>query len=328
MDPILQRLNDPDPCNRLTSLAREVAAGPLPTPSGEVNNHIHTIYSFSPYSPAAAAWMAAQAGLKAAGIMDHDSLAGAEEMIEACKVLGIASTIGFELRVDCSLTRLNGRKINNPDSTSIAYVAIHGIPRSQIPAVARFLRPIQQARNRRNEAMTRALNKQLPRMGLPLLDFDRDVYQQSQAGTGGSITERHLLAALAQQMITSHGRGEALVTYLAKTLAIPLPQLIATALKDQANTHYLYDVLGVLKSTFLPSFFIQPGPDECIPVRQVIEFARTIGAIPAYAYLGDVTASPTGDKKAEHFEDEYLDLLFEEIVALGFRAVTYMPPRN
>ena len=52
------------------------------------------------------------------------------------------------------------------------------------------------------------------------------------------------------------------------------------------------------------------------------------GAIPCYSYLGDVTDSPTGDKKAEAFEDSFLDELFPEVVRLGFRAIAYMPPRN
>ena len=53
-----------------------------------------------------------------------------------------------------------------------------------------------------------------------------------------------------------------------------------------------------------------------------------IGAISAYAYLGDVKESPTGDKKAQKFEDDYLNMLFDELEHLGFNAVTYMPSRN
>ncbi|MDR2073625.1 MAG: PHP domain-containing protein, partial [Spirochaetaceae bacterium] len=56
--------------------------------------------------------------------------------------------------------------------------------------------------------------------------------------------------------------------------------------------------------------------------------ALSIGAIPAYAYLGDVEESPTGDKRAEQFEDAFLPELFEELRRLGYKAVTYMPPRN
>ena len=41
--------------------------------------------------------------------------------------------------------------------------------------------------------------------------------------------------------------------------------------------------------------------------------------------MGD---SVTGDKRAQKFEDDFLDELIEYIAGLGFRAVTYMPSRN
>ena len=56
--------------------------------------------------------------------------------------------------------------------------------------------------------------------------------------------------------------------------------------------------------------------------------ADRLGAISAYAYLGDVGESPTGDKKAQKFEDDYLDELFDTLADCGFDAVTYMPSRN
>ncbi|MGN0802789.1 MAG: PHP domain-containing protein, partial [Candidatus Faecivicinus sp.] len=45
-------------------------------------------------------------------------------------------------------------------------------------------------------------------------------------------------------------------------------------------------------------------------------------------YLGDVGDSVTGDKRAQKFEDDYLDELIDYVSNLGFRAVTYMPSRN
>ena len=50
--------------------------------------------------------------------------------------------------------------------------------------------------------------------------------------------------------------------------------------------------------------------------------------ISAYAYLGDVGDSVTGDKRAQKFEDDYLDELIDYVAKLGFKAVTYMPSRN
>ncbi len=42
--------------------------------------------------------MADRAGLVTAGIMDHDSISGAKEFIEAGAVLGLPTTIGAECR--------------------------------------------------------------------------------------------------------------------------------------------------------------------------------------------------------------------------------------
>ena len=88
-----------------------------------------------------------------------------------------------------------------------------------------------------------------------------------------------------------------------------------------------YDLVGELKKDCIPKVFIE-ATDECPALAEYVRFAGESGGILAYAYLGDVTQSVTGDKKAQKFEDDYLDELFEIIVAAGVRAVTYMPTRN
>ena len=93
----LALLNHPDVETRLANLARllaEEAAPPTPRPQF-ANNHIHTFYSFSPYSPAAAVWFAREAGLQTAGIMDHDSIAGGMEFRRAGKLAGIGVTAAW-----------------------------------------------------------------------------------------------------------------------------------------------------------------------------------------------------------------------------------------
>ena len=126
----IARLNAPTPRERLEALralteARHAAGRERPAPGRDVNNHIHTTYSFSPYSPAKAVWMAAEAGLATAGLMDHDSIGGAREFIEAGRILGLPTTIGAECRASFAATPLAGRRINNPDQETIAYVALH-----------------------------------------------------------------------------------------------------------------------------------------------------------------------------------------------------------
>jgi hypothetical protein len=302
--------------------------------TGEINNHIHTVYSFSPYTPCMAALKARDAGLEAAGSVDHDSIAAAEEMLAACTVLGIGGCVGFEVRVSFKLGP-NGkpgpfadRKINNPDSAGLVYMTVQGIPRPAIPLVRNFLKPLQEERVLRTRAMTASANELFREAGLPPLDFEEDIWNRSKAAEGGGITERHLLAAMAEKLIQTDGKGPALTEKLKTRFGLEPSPKIEELLGERDNPHYLFDLIGVLKSALLPRIFIQPGEKECIPAEKVTEFARSIGAIPAYAYLGDVGESPTGDKRAEKFEDSYIEELFDELARRGYQAVTYMPPRN
>ena len=113
----------------------------------------------------------------------------------------------------------------------------------------------------------------------------------------------------------------------AQVLNETVPAALAGALADPGNPHLVFDLLGVLKAEYLDRVYIQPT-DELATADEVVAFADSVGAIATYAYLGDVSASPTGDKKAEKFEDDFLDELFDAMEAKGLRAVTYMPPRN
>lgn len=330
-------VNDPAAGREARLVALRDIAGALPrraAPSGEVNNHVHTIYSFSPYSPSMAALRAAEAGLEVAGSVDHDSISASGEMVAACAIVGIGSVTGCELRVGFKRRGAGGdspfadRKINNPDSVGIAYMTIQGVPSTRVGELDAFLAPVRARRAERTRRMAEAASDLLAQAGIARLDFSADILARSMAREGGGLTERHLLAAVADRLIGQFGRGLGLVEGMEKSLGIrPVPKL-AALLADPANSHLAYDLLGVLKSSFLDRVFEQPDEAECLDARAVVAFARSIGAVPAYAYLGDVGESPTGDKKAEKFEDSFLEELFEELKAMGYLAVAYMPPRN
>jgi hypothetical protein len=327
---LLRALNAPDKQVRLRSLQtlidsthREPA---VPQDHDDVNNHIHTTYSFSPYSPTKAVWEAKRAGLKSAGIMDHDSICGAREFTEAGKIAGIATTIGIECRADFSHTPLAGRTINNPDQKSNAYIALHGIPHQYIDAYTAYFRPFIAARQERNERMTGRINEALSGTGISI-DYTADVVPLSNNHDGGTVTERHLLFALALRLVGEFGKGPALIEFMTKSLGIEVPQKVALLLEDAANPFYEYDLLGLLKKELVRNFYIN-ARQECPDVREVLAFAKECDTIRAYAYLGDVGDSVTGDKKTQRFEDGYLDELIVCIKQLGFEAVTYMPSRN
>lgn len=295
MDRDIEFLNAPTREERianLKTLLAEEKEKPEALPQ-YANNHIHTTFSFSPYSPTAAVWAARRAGLLTAGIMDHDSISGASEFREAAKLAGIGSTCGIEMRVDYHQTPFADKRINNPDQTGVVYMTFHSIKERYFEKVHEFLKPHVELRNERNRKELDNINRVL---GLNL-DFDRDIIPISEYANGGSITERHLLFATAK------------------------------ALLPDATEAEQYKKLGELKSGLIKEIFI-PAKEELITLEEAVKFADEIEAILCYAYLGDVGASPTGDKAAAKYEDSYLDELMAYLHEAGIRAVTYMPSRN
>jgi hypothetical protein len=320
---VLNKLNAPTKAERLANLAEVLKETTFPEAVPQyINNHIHTTYSFSPYSPTAAVYAARMEGLCTAGIIDHDSISGAEEFLEAAKMIGMPVTIGMECRVSMDGTRLEGRRTNNPDQVGVSYMTIQAVPHDKISTLTEFFKPYQAARHARNRKMIVKINEMV---GV-CLDYDRDVLPLSESWDNGGVTERHLMYALAIELVKQVGKGQGMIDKLA-SLGMSLSEKQKTMLLDTEYPFYEYDVLGMLKGTFVPKIFID-ATDECPKLPDMVKLCADVDAYLCYAYLGDVGDSVTGDKKAQKFEDDYLDDVFECLKEEGVKAVTYMPTRN
>ena len=320
---ILEQLNAPTKEERLANLKRIAAETAFPpTVPQYINNHIHTTYSFSPYSPTAAVYAARMEGLCTAGIIDHDSIGGAKEFLEAAKIVGMPVTVGMECRVLMKGTSLEKKRTNNPDQIGVSYMTIQSVPHDKIDTMQEFFAPYREARNRRNKAMTQRICETA---GVEL-DFERDVLPLSQWHDGGAVTERHLMYALAMKLIGQVGKGEPMIEKLS-SMGVELSEKQKTQMRDLDYPFYAYDLLGILKSAFVPKIFID-ADEECPLLADVVKLCEEVDAFLCYAYLGDVGESVTGDKKAQKFEDDYLEEVFECLKNAGVKCVTYMPTRN
>ena len=319
----LNMLNAPEGLENLKAL---MASEPAPETGRDVNNHIHTTYSFSPYTPTAAVWFAREAGLCTCGLMDHDSIAGAEEFLAAAEAANMSATIGIECRVSFKNTPFGEKKLNNPDQAGVVYMALHGVPHNRAKEINDFFAPYRAKRNERNVKMVAAINEMMGKYGVTI-DFEKDVLPLSNFEKGGSVTERHLSSALAYKMLEVVGKGEKLVKFIREEVQLPLSAKIEGFLIDESNPHMMYDLLGWIKSELIAKFYID-ATDECPDVKDVLALSDKVGAISAYAYLGDVGDSVTGDKRAQKFEDDFLDELVEYVAKIGYKAITYMPSRN
>jgi len=263
---LLQKLNAPEKEARLAALEEAVKTADFPPVDPRmVNNHIHTTYSFSPYSPGAAAYAARAEGLATCGIVDHDSMGGAEEFIEAGRIAGIPTTIGVETRVSFADTPLKGRRTNNPDQKGCSYMVLHAVPHENIAKVQAYFAPRREKRNVRNRAMVERINALYEKEGVSI-DFERDVLPLSRYADGGSVTERHLMLALAKQLLSC---GNAVLPEGAGTYETMLAE---------------YDLVSALKKECIPNVFVEAA-DECPKLDEFVRFAREVNGILAYAYL-------------------------------------------
>jgi len=320
---VLNLLNAPTKAERLANLKEVLKTTEFPPMVPQyINNHIHTTYSFSPYSPTAAVYAARMEGLCTAGIIDHDSISGAEEFIEAAEIIDIPVTIGMECRISMDGTRMEGRRTNNPDQIGCSYMTIQSVPHDKIDRLTQFFMPYRAARDERNKKMIAKINEML---GMEL-DYEKDVLPLSMHHENGGVTERHLMYALAVAMVKKAGKGQSMVDYLA-TIGLNLNDKQKAQMLDTEYPFYEYDLLGLLKGAFVPKIYID-ATDECPKLSEVVALCKEVDATLCYAYLGDVTASVTGDKKAQKFEDDYIEDVFECLKEEGVKAVTYMPTRN
>jgi hypothetical protein len=238
-------------------------------------------------------------------------------------MINMPVTIGMECRVSMDGTRLEGRRTNNPDQVGVSYMTIQAVPHDKISTLTEFFRPYQAARHERNRQMIAKINDLLP--GIEL-NYDADVLPLSEAKEDGGVTERHLMYALAKKLVAQVGKGEAMVKKLSD-MGLTLSSKQVSQMLDLEYPFYEYDLLGILKSAFVPQIFID-ATAECPKLPDMVKLCADVDAFLCYAYLGDVGDSVTGDKKAQKFEDDYLDDVFECLKEEGVKAVTYMPTRN
>lgn len=322
---ILTPLNAKTPEERLANLRALAADAKFPeTDRRFINNHIHTIYSFSPYSPTAAVWAAKAEGLATAGIVDHDSIGGAVEFLEAGKILDMPVTIGMECRVSMKGTPFEALRTNNPDQPGVSYMTMQAVPHGSIGMLQTAFEPLRQKREERNRRMIDNINAVLADKDV-VIDYDKDVRPLSEAETGGSVTERHLMLALARKLTERFGR-EGITDGLA-SVGVTLSEKQTALMSDTGSPYFEYDLLGILKGAFVSKIYI-PATDECLTIAEAAKLAKDAGALFCYAYLGDVTDSVTGDKAAQKFEDDYLDELVQFLADTGVMGITYMPTRN
>ena len=88
--------------------------------------------------------------------------------------------------------------------------------------------------------------------------------------------------ALAIELVKQVGKGQGMIDKLT-SLGMNLSEKQQKMLLDTEYPFYEYDVLGMLKGTFVPKIFID-ATDECPKLPDMVKLCKEIDAYLCYAY--------------------------------------------
>ena len=272
--------------------------------SVEYNLHCHTFYSFNGYgySPSYLACWAKAERLFAVGKIEFDVLDGADEFVDAAKLLGLRVACGVESRV--VISELSDKVINSPGEPGIAYHLGIGFTSASIPAEqAAFLKKMKQAATDRTRGIVGRVNPALS----PLeLDFDTEVLPLTPAG---NATERHVCAAYAAKAAKMFPDEAKRAEFWASKLNIPLED----AQKQIGNTVKLE---GTIRSKMMKSGgpgYVKADPASFPTLKAMNDFTIACGAIPSIAWLDGLNAGEADPDALLDLHESYGCALFNLI---------------
>ena len=271
--------------------------------SDAVNIQTHTVYSFSPYTPTMAAYMAYKFDLMVAGILDNYTVAGAKEFIKACRILGITYSVGVELRADFK-----------EGETPYSNVALFGVAERYFKKITKDLAPYRSARRENVLSTIAAVNKKISASDL-YIDYKKDVKPL----VNDVLLSKYVYFALAEKLVLKFGEGEKTCDFLINTLKMELTDTEKGLLCDKTNPYYVYDLANIISDnyTVFHSFKNYPSPKE------IVDIAHGVGAVCSFEYV----LKRGKGKKTDAELIEYNEKLIAKLKKLHFDAVSFDPSK-
>jgi 3',5'-nucleoside bisphosphate phosphatase len=159
-----------------------------------IDLHLHSTCSDGSHTPAEVIRMAANAGLAAVALCDHDNIDGIDEALAAGRELGVEVLSGVELSVVWE---------GMEDIHLLGYGFDH-----HHPGLQSALKKFRDFRESRNEQVVARVNDMLRREGRRTIDFERVLEL-----AGGTVGRPHIAMALREQQLVATSE-EAFQRYL------------------------------------------------------------------------------------------------------------------
>lgn len=261
---------------------------------------IHTDNSFSPYTPTLAVYMANKFGLRLAGVMDNYTLKGADEFLQACRILGMTYSTGVEIRAQFEL-----------DDIRTANVAVMGIAKRHFSALQKDLALYRDNQGQNITATIKAVNKRFLKHGITI-DARRDVFSLVKCGKDKVLLSKYVYFALSKKLLQKYDVQQ--VYDILYNMNIVLTETEVNLLSDQ-NLHRVYDLTNVLFA-HRDRFYLRKNYKTC---AEVVELGHKYGAICSFELEIHSVLENTVENKRRLFA------LADNVKALNFDGVSFNP---
>ena len=264
---------------------------------------IHTDYSFSPYSPSLACFMADKFGLRLAGIMDNYTLSGADEFIKASKILGVTYSTGVQIRAKFDF--LGGAFYN---------VSVMGIASRFFKDVEKRLSIFQQNQYSNVLKTTEEINARFEKYGVKI-DFKKDVLSQVKKSKSKVYLSKYAYFSLSKNLKEKFSKEK--VVEILKELGLNLTNEEIKLLTVENNVYYEYDLASILflqKSKF-------SAKKNYENAASAVALSKDVGAICSFEYEILEKLEDNDENKKE------LSSLIENLKKLGFDGFSFDPSK-
>ncbi|MCF7958812.1 MAG: hypothetical protein K9M57_10225 [Phycisphaerae bacterium] len=278
----------------------------LPDPSGHINLHCHTFFSFNSYgySPSKFAWLAKKQGLAMGAIVDFDVLDGMDEFLAAARLLNLKAFSGMETRA--FVPQFADKEINSPGEPGITYHMGVGFPTTTLSAENdTFLKSLKTTVGHRNIDLMNRVNDFLAPV---VLDYEQDVLPLTPAG---NAIERHLCLVYARKAKAMFSDNADLATYWSDKLGETID------IGDLPESATLLNLVRAKTMKRGGVGYVQPGEGSFPYMDRINEFVLAAGAIPTLAWLNGQTQG-----------EQQIESLLDIAMATGVAAVNIIPDRN
>ena len=268
---------------------------------------IHSEYSFSPYTPATAAYMAYNNRLKCAGLVDTGTLAGREEFLTAAGYFGldVLSGVGYSTLLPVPFRDLCN--VQSRDYSRFIYLAGFGFPSVGIKKIDGFLAEYRKERQECNRKTLVQINGQFKELGN--LSYETDVLPVTKAEEGGSVTRTHVMLALARRLMRLVGTQNALVDYLTKVQNFSLSTRETDILLSPVGRNYEFDLCAILSRKLKVD-------DE----QYTSKVHKFVGAVLA---AGGFVIYPVNEKEVIAGGEKYMDDMIRLLKQMNVSGVAY-----